>query len=228
MKLDSKENLLSKNLKLFYNQGQNLENVIKIVNQKTTISLRLLDWLVTNYSKKHKVFYELSNEVIDGHIIASHSFDMYSDYKNQLKASNKKYFDPFSRSQRIFIFKDESGSVDYKLISKDDIDKYKMVSEDGDNDDNDNTTNTSEQSLVSTIGQLNFFKWAITYGIINYATKNRDLIEADMLNTVKERKKSKVSITTGTTPTIEKQKRTLSKTNHVSRSSSKKIIVQFV
>ena len=217
MKLDSKENLLSKNLKLFYNQGQNLENVIKIVNQKTTISLRLLDWLVTNYSKKHKVFYELSNEVIDGHIIASHSFDMYSDYKNQLKASNKKYFDPFSRSQRIFIFRDESGSVDYKLIDKDEIDRYKILGD------------TTDQSLVSTIGQLNFFKWAITYGIINYATNNRDLIEADMLNTVKERKKSKIFTPPGSIAhTIEKQKRTLSKTNHVSRSSSKKIIVQFV
>ncbi len=230
MKLDSKENLLSQNLKVFYSQGRNLENVLNIVDQKTTISLRLLDWLVANYSKKNKVFYELSDTTIDGHTLASQGFDMYSDYKNQLKASNKKYFDPFSRSQRIYIYKTPDNVVEYRKIEKSEIELYKQEI-------NNNTNGTDGTlKLVTTIGQLNFFKWAITYGVINYATENRDSIEQDMLKTVKERKKNK-SIDKkneenrdreDTDQKDNKQKRILSKTNHITRSSSKKIIVQFV
>ena len=228
MKLDSKENLLSKGLKKFYSQGNNLDIVIQIIGQKTTISLRLLDWLATNYSKKHRVFYELSDEVIDGYVLASNNFDMYSEYKNQLKAANKKYFDPFSRSQRILVTR-KNNNIEYTNISKNEIKEL-------------DTNSNTDIALVTTIGQLNFFKWAITYGVIDYASKNRDAIEEDMLNTIKERKgtdnvqesteiesgKSETGTGTGIVKVKDKQKRTLSKTNHLTRSSSKKIIVQFI
>ena len=68
-----------------------------IIYQNTPLSLRLLDWLVTNYSKKYNIIYPLnnSNETV--------YFNIYLDYKNQLKAYSKKFFDPFCRQKRLII-----------------------------------------------------------------------------------------------------------------------------
>ena len=35
-------------------------------------------------------------------------------------------------------------------------------------------------SIQTTIGQLNFFKWALENGVIDYISKNKEMIEADM------------------------------------------------
>tara|TARA_B100001057_G_scaffold491461_1_gene581755 strand:- start:823 stop:1368 length:546 start_codon:yes stop_codon:yes gene_type:complete len=35
-------------------------------------------------------------------------------------------------------------------------------------------------SIQTTIGQLNFFKWALENGVIDYISKNKETIEADM------------------------------------------------
>jgi hypothetical protein len=39
---------------------------------------------------------------------------------------------------------------------------------------------TNDTSLQTTIGQLNFFKWAIENQVLEYIEKNYDEIEADM------------------------------------------------
>ena len=55
-----------------------------IIYQHTPLSLRLLDWLVTNYSKKYNIIYPLVNCNND-----TYYFNIYLDYKNQLKANAK-------------------------------------------------------------------------------------------------------------------------------------------
>ena len=93
----SKDSLLYNSLTNFYSINNNLEILLPIINQTSSISLRILDWLVTNYSKKHNVYYEIfknGNRQI---------FSIYLSYKNQLKAYSKKYFDPFCRRDRITI-----------------------------------------------------------------------------------------------------------------------------
>ena len=53
-KLYSTQNdLLMKNLMDFYNKNNNLEKILKIINGESQISLRLIDWFATNYSKKN-------------------------------------------------------------------------------------------------------------------------------------------------------------------------------
>ena len=42
-------------------------------------------------------------------------------------------------------------------------------------------------SLNTTIGQLNFFRWAIDNKIIEYAYKNHQDIEKDMIETIQKR-----------------------------------------
>jgi hypothetical protein len=55
------------------------------------MSLRLIDWFVTNYAKKYNISY----------IVKKQKFFVYNEYKNQLKAYSKKLFDPFCRRERI-------------------------------------------------------------------------------------------------------------------------------
>lgn len=50
---------------------------------------------------------------------------------------------------------------------------------------------TTEIKLISSIGQLNFFQWAIRNKIIKYVQKNLDLIEADMKEVSKQNKARK-------------------------------------
>lgn len=66
-------------------------------SRDSPISLRLLDWLVTNYAKKHNIVYALQKG--DQHV----NFNMFLEYKAQLKAYSKKFFDPFCRRERVTI-----------------------------------------------------------------------------------------------------------------------------
>jgi len=139
-----------------------------IIYQNTPLSLRLLDWLVTNYSKKYNIIYPLisSNETI--------YFNIYLDYKNQLKAYSKKFFDPFCRQKRLIInthtFKWREYPCDNTI---DDI---------------------SENEIVTTVGQLNFFRWFIDNKILDYALNNIKLIDSDMINTMTYKKKGKRTV----------------------------------
>ncbi len=133
-----------------------------IINQKTRLSLRLLDWLVTNYSKKYNIIYPVVNKT--GEI---KYFNIYLDYKNQLKAYSKKHFDPFCRQKRIIVNKKTFTWESY----------YK--------------SETPEDYVVTTVGQLNFFKWVIENKIIDYAMSNLSLIDEDMYSTLDSKNKNK-------------------------------------
>ena len=88
--LNTQNELLMKNLMVFYKNGQenNIAKMMTIVNGESKISLRIIDWFVTNYSKKYFVIYDVPNS----HGTASR-FKVYNDYKLKLKAYSKKAFD---------------------------------------------------------------------------------------------------------------------------------------
>jgi hypothetical protein len=93
MEIQSKEQLVLHRLSTFYGNAERLERVKAIITGESRISLRLIDWLVTNYAKKHNVSYMTSKG--GRHII------VYLAYKSHLKAYSKKMFDPFCRWKRI-------------------------------------------------------------------------------------------------------------------------------
>ena len=136
----TQNNLLLSNLMEYYNDKGNLIRMMKIINGESPISLRIVDWFVTNYSKKNFVIYQLTQNNYTSR------FKVFNDYKLKLKAYSKKRFDPFCRWDRI--------TIPY------DNDCY----------------------METTIGQLNFFKWALQNNVINYIEENYKTIEADMNN----------------------------------------------
>jgi hypothetical protein len=132
--LHNQNDLLMKNLMNFYKDQENLEKMVAIINGESRISLRIIDWFVTNFAKKYYIVYENKGS----------RFKVYNEYKLKLKGYNKVRFDPFSRWERITI-----PFGDGKFME-------------------------------TTIGQLNFFKWAIENNVIEYIEKNYDGIEEDM------------------------------------------------
>lgn len=96
--LSTQNSLLLKKLLEFYNKDGNMEKILPIINGESTISLRLVDWFATNYSKKYYTVYLLK----DSYGVEKR-FKVYIDYKLKLKAYSKKRFDPFCRWDRITI-----------------------------------------------------------------------------------------------------------------------------
>ena len=95
---ENKNKLLMDKINLFFENEVNKKVLINILNNHFNISLRIIDWFVTNYCKKYNIFWVENNQ----------RFVVYLNYKLQLKAYSKKYFDPFCRRERIFFhYKDE-------------------------------------------------------------------------------------------------------------------------
>ena len=153
---NTQNDLLMRNLMEFYGDKENIHKMMNIINGESKISLRIVDWFVTNYSKKYYTIYDIQTQKNSG-IVELTRFKVYNDYKLKLKAYSKKRFDPFCRWERISIPYDE------------------------------------EKYMETTIGQLNFFKWAIENQIIDFIRENYDEIERDM-NTRNSTSKRKFSI----------------------------------
>jgi hypothetical protein len=134
----------------FYETPQNMRTIQTIVNGESRISLRIIDWFVTNYAKKHDTEYIIRMRTgILKDLIEDCKFKVYYRYKLQLKAYSKKKFDSFCRWDRISIpcAENEAGE---------------------------------ECFMETTIGQLNFFKWAIENRILDYIERYYEDIERDM------------------------------------------------
>jgi hypothetical protein len=154
--LCTQNSLLLTNLLTFYNKDNNMERILPIINGESIVSLRLIDWFATNYSKKNYTVYNLKLGSVE------RRFKVYIDYKLKLKAYSKKRFDPFCRWERI--------NIPYK----------------------------NDTYIQTTIGQLNFFRWALENKILDYIEKNLVQINNDMNkrnSTAKNRKEKSTTKT---------------------------------
>jgi len=139
LKLSNKEQTLMNSLLIFYSSSSCFDEILPIILGCSNISLRILDWFATNYSKKTNVSYDIKKDD------KTNQFNVYKSYKAQLKAYSKKLFDPFCRG-------DPKVPFQY---------------------DEENCVNT-------TIGQLNFFRWAISNNILQFVKDNLNDIDDDM------------------------------------------------
>lgn len=88
----SKEATLLKSLTNFYDQKVNADILWSVLNKKDGVSLRNIEWFVTNHCKNKKVSYITKN---------GKSFTVHMSYKSSLDGYSKKLFDPFCRTNRI-------------------------------------------------------------------------------------------------------------------------------
>ena len=135
MDYSTQNQLLLDKLLEYYRKNNNLDFMLNIINGNSNISLRIVDWFVTNYSKKYYTVISTNN---------GERLKIYDDYKLKLRSYSKKRFDPFCRWERITIPFDQNTHVQ------------------------------------TTIGQLNFFKWALENNVIKFIEENYSAIEQDM------------------------------------------------
>ena len=94
--------LLMVSMSRFYNHGsgQRLLEVLPYIEGTSNISLRLIDWFVTNYAKKHNIvlLQHSNNNAARGGTMTR--FNVYLSYRSQLKAYSKQQFDPIRRRSR--------------------------------------------------------------------------------------------------------------------------------
>jgi len=172
-KIHCKQELIISSLQRFYSNRDDLNEIVELLKGTGSISLRLIDWFVTNYSKVHSTSY----------IFNSQEFVVYMNYKNQLKAYSKKLFDPFCRRERI---------------------SFQIPGHD---------------AFLTTVGKLNFFRWALEKGILTYIKGHQEEIEKEMNAAMKEQAKkdtsttrdSQATATTATTATSQTRKRVISR-----------------
>jgi hypothetical protein len=151
-KIHCKQELIVMSLQSFYSNRKDLPEIMELLQGTSIISLRLIDWFVTNYAKRHTI----------GYVLGGQEFMVYMSYKSQLKAYSKKLFDPFCRRERI------------------------MFSLPG------------VEAFVTTVGKLNFFRWAIEKNIIEYLKVNRETVETEMNSHMKQLSRSRSTRNTTT------------------------------
>ena len=148
-KIECKPELVIASLQRFYATHPEIEKVLTYLNGEAPLSLRMIDWFVTKYSRKHFVRYPLNG----------HDFLVYLSYKGQLKAYSKQYFDPNCRRERIMF------------------------------------TIPHQEAFMTTIGKLNFFRWALESDLLAYMEAHQEDIRtgynAYLKETVEIQKRNK-------------------------------------
>ena len=129
-KIECKPELVISSLQRFYANQPEIDKVLNYLNGEAPLSLRIIDWFVTKYSRKSFVRYPLNG----------HEFLVYLSYKGQLKAYSKQYFDPNCRRERIMF------------------------------------TIPGYEQFMTTIGKLNFFRWALESKILDYMEAHEEEI----------------------------------------------------
>ena len=151
-KIHCKQELIISSLQRFYGARTDINEIVDLLKGTSEISLRLIDWFVTNYSKANSTSYILNGQ----------EFVVYMNYKNQLKAYSKKLFDPFCRRERISF----------------QIPGY--------------------EAFLTTVGKLNFFRWALEKGILDYIKGHQPEIEKEMNQAMREQTKARSSTASST------------------------------
>ena len=139
-KIECKPELVISSLQRFYTNQPEIDKVLNYLNGEAPLSLRIIDWFVTKYSRKSFVRYPLNGQ----------EFLVYLSYKGQLKAYSKQYFDPNCRRERIMF------------------------------------TIPGHEQFMTTIGKLNFFRWALESKILDYMEAHEEDIRTGYNSYLKE------------------------------------------
>ena len=149
-KIECKPELVISSLQRFYSGHPEIKKVLTYLNGEAPLSLRIIDWFVTKYSRKNFVRYPLNGQ----------DFLVYLSYKGQLKAYSKQYFDPNCRRERIM----------FRI--------------------------PDHEQIVTTIGKLNFFRWALESKILEYIETHEEEIRTGYNSFLKETTQSQKKIKT--------------------------------
>ena len=126
------QQLLLRSLNSFYSDIHNSEKLLDVINHRKGVSLRNIEWFITNYAKSNQTRYKTKE---------GKDFPVHIQYKASLDGYSKRAFDPFCRTERI----------DFQL--------------------------PGNETISTTISQLNFLRWCIVNDIITYIENNKHILK---------------------------------------------------
>lgn len=160
MSSDTCQDLLLSSLTEYYNNHPENKIILKeIIEGKHKLSLRLIDWLVTHYAKTHNTFYWIHKSLED----------IYESYPEHIIDSQESKL-----IKKINLYLDYRAQLkSYAKINFDSFRRHNRITFFLDLNTND--------FIETTVGQLNFFRWAFNNNIIIYALQYYDNIYHDMI-----------------------------------------------
>jgi len=147
----SKE-LLLLSINSFYNLNEKYKLILKdIIDGKHELSLRMIDWLVTRYAKNNNIIFWIND-----------SDNIYYNLPDNYETEKFK---------KITLYLDYRAQLkSFKKFNFDAFRRHERITFNIDKD----------EEIETTIGQLNFFKWAFNNKIIIYAIENQKKIYENM------------------------------------------------
>lgn len=160
--------LLLEKLRVFYDEPAHCKVLLDVLFSKKYPSLRTIDWLVTNYSKSRNVVYT----------VGGNPFHLALEYRNQLKAYSKRYFDPFNRRDKILFpildlrkkkhLQGKEGMAGGAAVVPEEAARHGYGRD------------ARTVDVLTTVCQLNFLRFAMTAGVLDFARDNKEEIEDHM------------------------------------------------
>jgi len=164
---NSGKELLLSSLSNFYLKNTEYKYILKnIIDGKHELSLRMIDWLVTIYAKNNNIIFWISLD------------------------NNKIYYDlpeeNINKYKKINLYLDYRAQLkSFKKINFDSFRRHDRITFIIEPD--------KHLAIETTVGQLNFFKWAFSNRIIVYALENQKIIYENMSkNIYKKEKKTSI------------------------------------
>lgn len=169
--------LLLQKVHAFFEQKPNEDKLLRIYRSEPSMSLRILDWFVTNYSKRHFVVYELEvhpngNPVMDFEQSASSSSSSESSSSSSSASSSSTSSSQPPRKMRFQVYEKYKAMLNSFGKSWFDTFSRELKQQYYDRE-------WKRYYLIS-VGQLNFFKWVIEHRIMEYVEQHYEEIVREM------------------------------------------------
>lgn len=102
--IPSNQQIILNNARKFFESNPSFIKILYNINAgKSRLSLRLIDWFLTNYTREHETYIDTDDYRDKG---------IYKLYRSKLKKFNKKYFDTFCRGDRIVIPQEDDSPLE--------------------------------------------------------------------------------------------------------------------
>ena len=175
------QNLMLTALTAYYKKNvSNRKELFNIINGDTQLSLRLVDWFVTHYARINNIVYWIDDKT--GNI-----YDNITTHTHIVNDTNSETSGETSSDTSINEYRKFNLYLDYRAqlqsYTKMFFDPFRRYSR--------ITFILENEPIVSietTVGQLNFFRWALQNGVVKYIINNITTIEEQMANFQKQNK----------------------------------------
>ena len=168
------DNIMAK-VEAFFSKPEHMGKLLPFLHGTSKISLRMVEWFVFVHCMKQTVDWFIGEDY----------FNVYLDYQAEMGDNKKQRFDPMGRKWRKETRKLKNGETTV-------VNVYHGI----------NFYYTDNDFVVTSVAQLNFFRWFIGKGILDYMLENYDKLSVAMNKYNKDSKEAKANAKTKPAKTV--------------------------